>query len=1158
MRKSGIYWKYILLLTSIFLMHTAPCLAERHKPFFAAYDDYYELWQNNKEKSKTLAEILDEVHTVFKVDLLYETKKIPTEKVVFDIHQYSNVEILLQTLLKPFGLQPKKISSNTYAIIDSVNAGSANSNNTDYSVQNTANEGKNKNSGFSDSTGKKLVSGKITDAKTNAALPRVSVTIKGSKNGAYSNDSGYFSLVMSNTNETLVFSSVGYEGKELVPGNLDLLSVSLLSTSQTLNEVVVVGYGTKKRKEVTSSISSVSGKDINNLPVSDAAQALEGKVSGVVITQGSGAPGGTGGTQIRIRGISSITGTNNPLIVIDGFPLPDQNADNVLNSYNVNEIESIDVLKDASAASIYGVRGSNGVIMITTKRGKAGKSVINVDVYRGIQKAWFLPSMLNAREYAVLNDEARIASNLPVIPKLSDPDAIEQQYGAGTDWLGEIFRYAATQNVVMNISGGSDKAQFAISGNYFKQDGILYNTDFERFNIRFNGDLQVSKRFKVGNSFTVSKTIEHGKDTYSAFNSILLLALTSPPTIKPYNPDGSYAGGTAEDGFSEPNPVYNLEVPQFTNTKYRLTGNIFAEYEIAKGLKFKGNFGGDMVVQRLNGYSPATPSTGGRPITITGVFEQATISPSYLGELTLNYDHIFGDHKFGALIGYTASEDNYYNLGGGRGGYTRLGFPVLDDNIFFPTSINQTFNYDSYGRSRLISYVSRVNYDYKSKYLFTASLRRDGSSNFGPNNRYALFPSLSGAWRISEESFMQNIKFVSDLKLRGSFGYTGNQNVGGFAYLSRINTSIQYPLGDNSGSGGATSGAAPTATANPDLKWEKNEQADIGLDASFLKNKLTLALDLYVRKSIDLIFFVNPPTVSGTYEPIPLNTGNMKNKGVDLSLNSTNFSGKNFTWKSTVILSAFKNTVTSLGKSGPIYNTFPRIQGGALGVNVGYPAFYFYGFQTEGIFQNVKEIQDHAIQVSGTDKATSTAPGDIKFKDLNGDGIINDMDRTNLGNSYPTFTYGFTNNFSYKNIELSIFLQGSQGNKVLNFTRWYTEGGVSNGNYSRDVITRWTGEGTSNTMPRVILNDPNQNNRVSDRFVEDASYLRIKNIRIAYTLPAKWSGYAGIKKLQIYGSAQNLLTLTNYKGMDPEVGNGVDFGFYPQARTFLIGINIDL
>ncbi len=1003
------------------------------------------------------------------------------------------------------------------------------------------------------------VTGKVKSKANGDPLIGTTVSSKGTTNSVITDANGNFSITVQK-GATLVFTYTGMALIEYKVNAAGFIEIQMEEANKSMNEVVVIGYGAKKRRDLSTSISSISSKEVNATPVADAAQALQGRVSGVTIVQGSGAPGGTGGTGIKIRGISSLTGTNNPLIVVDGYPLPDQGADNVLNSFGTGDIESIDVLKDAAAASIYGVRASNGVIMITTKRGKAGKTSLTLDVYRGIQQAWTLPKMLNAREYAILNSEARIASGLPVIPKLADFNAIEQQYGKGTDWLDEIFRNAAIQNVNLTASGGSDKAQYLFSAGYFKQDGIVYNTDFERFTLRFNGDVKVNSKIKVGNSLSMNKFIEHGTDTYSAFNSVVLLSLTAPPTVQPRNADGTYAGGSGSlDGFNEPNPIYQLEVPKNKNTKYRITGNIYTEINLLKDLKFKALFGGDFNYQEINNFSPATPSSGGRPFILTGYSTQKGLYPDYLAEYTLTYDKtLWEKHKFNAVAGYTFQENRYSYVVAGRGGNFTQNIPVLNDVIFRATDISQTYNGAEDGiNSRLMSYFGRINYDFDNRGFLGLSIRRDGSSNFAPKNKFAVFPSVSAAWRLSQEKFLQNVNWLDELKVRASFGYTGNPNVAANAYKQSINQSFQYTFGNSSGSGGVVGGAAPSRSYNPDIKWEKNEQFDIGFDGSVFKNRLGFSIDFYQRRSKDLILYVAPPFVSGTYESVPFNTGTLQNRGIDLSLNGKIITSKAVNWNANAILSAYKNEVISLGLSAPLDGGFTRISGGSLRTTQGLPANYFYGFVTEGIFQSTAEIAKHAVQTAGSDPTTSTAPGDIKFKDLNGDGVINDKDRTNIGNANPTFTYGLTNTVNYKNFELTVFVQGSQGNKVLNFSRWYTEGGVSNGNYSNDVIGRWTAPGTSDKMPRVTLNDPNGNNRVSDRFVEDGSYLRVKNVRLAYTLPSRWADKMKLKRTQFYVSAQNLITLTNYTGMDPEVGGGVDQGFYPQARTLLTGITID-
>ncbi len=1002
-------------------------------------------------------------------------------------------------------------------------------------------------------------SGSVKSKTTGDPLVGATVNVKGTKNSVVTDASGNFSISIQK-GASLVFTYTGMGAVEYKVNTATPILIQMEDANKSMNEVVVIGYGAKKRRDLSTSISSISAKEITAAPVADAAQALQGRVSGVTIVQGSGAPGGTGGTGIKIRGISSLTGTNNPLIVIDGYPLPDQQSDNVLNSFGTGEIESIDVLKDAAAASIYGVRASNGVIMITTKRGKAGKSGLTVDIYRGIQQAWQLPTMLDAREYAILNTEARIASGLTPIAKLADFNAIENQFGKGTNWMNEIFRRAAMQNVTLTATGGSDKAQYLFSAGYFKQDGILYKTDYERFNLRFNGDVKVNSKIKIGNSLSMSKFIEHGTDTYTAFNSIVLLAQTAPPTVQPRNTDGTYAGGNGStDGFNEPNPIYQLEVPHNKNIKYRISGNIYTEINLMKELKFKAMFGGDFNYQEINNFSPATPSTGGRPFIQTGYSVQKGLYPDYLAEYTLTYDKSFWKkHKINAVAGYTFQENKYSYVVAGRGGNFTQNIPVLNDVIFRPTDISQTYNGAEDGvNSRLMSYFGRVNYDYDNRGFLGISVRRDGSSNFAPKNKFAIFPSISAAWRLSQEKFMQNIKWVDEFKMRASFGYTGNPNVAANAYLQSINQSFQYTFGNSSGSGGVVGGAAPSRSYNPDIKWEKNEQLDIGFDGSVLGNRLGFSVDVYQRRSKDLILYVAPPFVSGTYESVPFNTGTLQNRGIDISLNGKIVTHNEFNWNANAILSTYKNKVVSLGLAAPLDNGFTRITGGSLRTTQGLPANYFYGFVTEGIFQTWAEVAAHAVQTAGTDPTTSTAPGDIKFKDINGDGIINDQDRANIGNANPTFTYGLTNTFTYKNFELSVFVQGSQGNKVLNFSRWYTEGGVSNGNYSNDVIGRWTAAGTSSKMPRLTLNDPNGNNRVSDRFVEDGSYLRIKNVRFAYTIPTKWADRMKLKKTQLYLSAQNLITLTNYSGMDPEIGGGVDLGFYPQARTLLVGVTVD-
>lgn len=1111
--------------------------------------------KGQNEEPRTLPNILTELRKKFDVDFVYESNTLPSSKVSINIQSYSSVDAALNDLLKPLDIRFKKVLAKAYVIYKSKEELKKLSEVLELKEQHVA------ITTTSSETNQAIITGTVIDQLTNLPLEGVAVLVKGTTKGTVTDKNGQFKLDVSDPNATIVISLVGYESKEIKAGSKPGLTVALASKTQALNEVVVVGYGTRTKRDVSSSISSLGGREISKLPVADASQALQGKVAGVTITQNSGAPGGTGGTAIRIRGIGSISGTNNPLIVVDGYPLPDQGSDNILNSFGTADIESIDVLKDAAAAAIYGVRASNGVIMITTKRGKAGKTSLSADMYTGLQEAWSLPSMLNARQYAILNSEARIASGLSILPKLADFNSIENQYGKGTDWLDEIFRRASMQNVNITASGGSDKAQYLFSAGYFRQDGIIYKTDVERFNLRFNGDIKVNDHIKIGNSLSMNKFIEHAANTYDPFNSVVLLALTAPPTVKVRNTDGTYAGGNgADDGFNEPNPIYNLEVPKNKFTKYRINGNIYAEISFLKYFTFRTQFGADFNYSENSNFSPATYSSGGRPIVNTGYFVQKSNNPDYLAEYTLAFNKKFGDqHKVTALVGYTFQENSfsYVNASRGNGTFTPV-VPVLSDQVQPITDISQIGNGAADGiNTRYISYIARVNYDYAGKGFFSISLRRDGNSNFAPQNKFAYLPAFSAAWRLIEEPFFKKISWLSNLKARASYGFTGNPNVPAYKYLQLINPSFQYTLGNSSSSGGVVTGAAPSSSYNPDIKWELVEQLNLGIDASLFKNKINISLDVYQKKSKDLILQINPPFISGTYESVPVNTGILENKGIDLTINSDIITNRSIRWNLNAVMGTYKNEVVSFGLGSTINKGFSRISGGSLRTEEGYPIDYFYGFVTDGIFQNYGEIAKHAVQTPGNDPTSSTAPGDIRFKDLNNDGVINDQDRTNIGNANPTFTFGLTNTVNYKNFELTVFVQGSVGNKVLNFTRWYTEGGTSNGNYSTDVINRWNGEGSSNSMPRLVLNDPNGNNRVSDRFVEDGSYVRIKNVRLAYTLPSKWTGKLNLKRSQFYLSAQNLATFTSYTGFDPEVGGGVDLGFYPQARTIILGATID-
>ncbi|GAA3937043.1 TonB-dependent receptor [Hymenobacter algoricola] len=980
------------------------------------------------------------------------------------------------------------------------------------------------------------VSGRVTQSNGDP-LPGVTVLVKGTTIGTSTNADGTFALSVPE-NSTLVFSYVGYVKRE-VPVSSGPITISLDEDLKALSEVVVVGYGTQERTSVTGAVSSVSGQEIRQQPISDPTQALQGRAAGVTVTQNSGAPGGAGGTSVRVRGVTS-SGYNAPLYVVDGFPLP-SGDENQLNTISPNDIETIDVLKDASATAIYGVRAANGVVIITTKRGKAGKSSITVDAYRGVQQVWRKLDMLNAQEYAVINNEGRIAAGLPITPKLQNPAAL----GEGVNWQDQIFRRAAMQNYSLTASGGSEKARYAVSGSYYQQDGTVIGSRFERFTLRANGDIDVNKYFRIGNSLSLTNLNDRQVNTTDEFNGIVTLALQMPPTVQPYTSDGQWnMPDPVADNFTEPNPLIEALLDNKKFTRNRVLNTFYAELEPLKGLRIRSSVGVDLIFDYSRFFRPGL--TNIPKYALRSATAGSAYNPSFLIENTATYDRLIADkHQLTVLLGQSGQQFNYYSTGGGRAGYVRSDLQELDAG-----PINeQRYNYGTSSETSLASYFGRLNYEYAGKYLLAATVRYDGSSAFARGERFGFFPGVSAGWRLSEEAFLQDNSLVSNLKLRAGYGVVGNPaNAGQFASLPTINTGIIYPFG---GSGGTVNnGAAPTGLPNYLLIWEKNQQLNVGVDLGLWGNRVEASLDVYNRRSPNLIASVPPSAVTGTYEAPPTNAASAYNRGLDLALTTRNIAKGDFTWTTTLNFSTYKNRLTSLGAGLPFDGATYR-SGSVVRYDRGYSFGYFRGYVADGIFQTSEEVKSHATQ-------NGAAPGDIRFKDLNDDGLINDRDRTQIGNPNPDFTYGLINSVAWKGFDLYLFLQGSQGNDVYNLNRFYTEGGLNgNGNSTTAVLDRWTGPGTSNVVPRAITGDPNNNLRVSSYYVEDGSYMRIKTLTLGYALPKGLISYVGGQQVRVYVSAQNLLTLTRYSGFDPEVGgNAVDRGTYPQARTFLAGLNL--
>jgi TonB-linked SusC/RagA family outer membrane protein len=975
----------------------------------------------------------------------------------------------------------------------------------------------------------KAISGVVIDAK-GEPLIGVSILIKGTTSGTITDVNGKFTLPpVSSNNPTFVFSYIGYDAQE-VSYKGQILRVQMVENAKSLEEVVVVGYGTQRKKDLTGSVAIVKSSDIKSLPVPSVSDALQGRAAGVQVIS-NGTPGSD--ATFRIRGIGTINDAN-PLVVIDGFPI-----DGGLNQLNMEDVESIQVLKDASATAIYGSRGANGVIIITTKHGTGAKSQLNFSYSYGTQTATNMPKMLNASQFATLHNEMLANAGLTQNPEFADPTSLE----AGTDWLGAFFRTAPMHNYSLNYSGGSDKSNMYVSANYFNQDGIVINTGFKRFTFQLNTDTKVTSFLKFGNSLTLNHDVKNSGN-YSIRNAMLAL-----PTQAIYHLDGSYTGpvGLPINSGDITNPIGSAKTVQSSTEGYNLMGNIFGELEIIKNLKLKTTFGMQANFWDARTWSPKYAWDSNVQLE-SYLGQQYNKSLTWLWDNTLTYDKTFGKHKLGIMAGTSAQENRYNYMNGSVQSFASNVTQQLSNGILLPKVGGSTASY------AMMSYMGRVNYAYADKYLFTATLRQDGSSRFGEKNRYGLFPSASAAWRISEEDFFKSITFVNDLKLRAGYGVTGNQSIGNYSFASSLNT-IKYNFNNN-----VVSAVVPTVMPNPYVQWEQQKQANIGFDASMFNQRVEVTIDAYLKQTDKMLVPMVVPVSTGysdIYVP-SINAGTMENKGIELTVNTKNLTG-DLKWNTMFNVSFNANKVISINDTVPMSSGSIGLNQNLALIQAGLPINEFYGFVTDGIFQNQQEIDAHAIQVPGNDPNNRTSPGDIRFKDLNNDGVINDKDRTYLGNPNPTFTFAMNNTFSYKGIDLSIFLQGVAGNKICNANRFWSEAMDVAQNQTTATLKRWTAEGTSNIMPRAVFNDPNKNTRPSDRYIEDGSYMRVKNVTLGYTLPTSLIKKAKFSTARFYISAQNLFTITKYSGFDPEVGsNGIDNGVYPVTRTISVGVNLGI
>jgi len=967
------------------------------------------------------------------------------------------------------------------------------------------------------------------------SIPGVTIAIKGTSSGTITDENGDFSISVPDSNAVLIVSYIGFITQEVKVGSQTLLNIKLPADNK-LDEVVVVGYGTQKKSDVTGSVATVKSAELNKNVVIDATQSIQGRVTGVNVTQNSGAPGAP--LSVRVRGVGTINGAN-PLYLVNGVPVLD------ISTINTNDIESMNILKDAAAAAIYGSRAANGVVLITTKTGSSKKTTFDFNYLTGVSREWKRYNLLDAKEWATLRNEASMADNGTV---MYNPDTIS----GGTDWQDQVFRKAMMKSYSLNASGGTDKLNYYLGGGYLAQDGILKNSSYERYTFNTQLDYQLAKRLKVGTFMNVAFFNRSQLYDGDPFNSIIANALNMDPITPVYSGRGGDSTFASGDKRTEiPNPLARLT---YYNNKYKgvnFLGNWFAEYEIIKNLKIKSSLGylyNNVNNTQFNGKYYVSNKEG---LPESQVVMQQNFNRNYIWENSVSYEKTLAEnHKLGGLfmIGAQNNTNEYFRA-------AKNNTFNNDQSQWYLNSATGTATANSkMSEYSMLSYLFRINYEFKDKYQLQVNTRFDGTSKFPKSNRWGAFPSIAAGWILSEESFMQPVKnYVSYIKLRGSYGKLGNQEMpnGEYPYTTNVVTGYNY---------GTFQGSTPLGSGNKNIKWETVTTSNIAVDLKFLNNRLAFTAEYFTKKTTDMIFRKQVPYYAGTEEPPYVNGGAMLNKGLELSADYTNWIGK-LQYNIGANFTTIKNKVTKL--DDPIYQGQFR----TVYTNItqqGSPIAQFYGWETDGIVQTAEE----AAALQSVQKGVR--PGDFKFKDLDGDGVITDKDRTTLGSPLPKFTYGINGNVAYKGFDFSILMQGSYGNKLFNGSKYTLEGGVPNSNFSDAMLGRWTGPGTSNDIPRVSSNDDNTNRRPSNYYVESGSFLRVRSLQLGYTLPDKLPQLVKMQKVRVFIMAQNLFTFTKYSGLDPEIGTytpdfnvtnsyldiGVDKGgTYPQARTWFFGIN---
>lgn len=1037
----------------------------------------------------------------------------------------------------------------------------------------------------------RVVTGTVYDEK-GTSLPGASIIVKGTKASSSTNSDGKYTITVPSSNAVLVFSFIGSRPQEVTVGNRTVVNVNLTSSVNELNDVVVIGYGTQKRQDVNGSVASVLAKEIANVPQSSVDQLIQGKAAGVTVTQNSGGPGSA--TSVHIRGITSFGGSE-PLYVIDGVPIQgdasnksgngrspqltrtgggqEETGVSPLSRLNSNDIESIDILKDASATAIYGSRGANGVVIITTKRGKNGSSKINYDGYYGIQEQGKFLDMMDLKQYATLQNAIADRNNLQRRQEFADPSIL----GKGTDWQKAIFQTAAQQSHQLSISGGKEGVDYYVSGGYFKQEGTIIGSDFKRYSFRTNVNGQVKDWLKVGSTIGASRTNQNiglGSNTGIVYN-----ALSSAPDNPIYNADGSFAGPSLDQGGLAQgtiNPV--AQALSLTNTllSNNVNGSMYADLRFFKDLTLRSELNGDFNWSEAQTFKPTY--VWGAFSNQTARLDQYNSNSTYWGwKEYLNYSHTFGTkHNVTGLAGYEVWQNTW---GGVSNKIENFASGNTIQTLGFGDQKTVLVDQNK-GTQVMESFLARGIYTYDNRYSLTASIRSDKSSKFAEGHKVGYFPAAAISWRLSEESFMAGIKPVVDnIKIRLNYGETGNQNIPNYTYGSAIRA-VSTGLG---------TGFITNNVANVDVTWESAIQKGAGVDFSLLKGRIDANFDYYIKTSRNFLFQKPLPAflLGGVAEYSDVaaikspyyNAGQIENKGFEFSINSKNIVSSDFKWSTTFIFSKYKNRVVSLDGSpaliGSINTSFlslpvtKTVEGGPVGE--------FFGYRVKGVIKTTADLQylaSHPQNVTGGTSpavitndpsvANSLYLGDLQYEDVNGDGVVDAKDQVALGNPNPDFTYSITNNFTYKNFDLSIFLNGSYGGKILNALN-YQIAGLS-GLYTNQLASSanyWTPSNSSSDIPAPKAGIGNNNLVMSDRFLESASFLRVQNVRLGYTLPEKWVKHVKMSRLNVYASCQNLYVFTKYTGLDPEIGSlnqnpiytNIDMGRYPIPRTITFGIN---